>query len=80
MAIRNSAARRAHLVGRSQDRRAFPLPGFAAAIRTRSSASRSAHRSLLEPDLDKHSIDGVCTTLVEAVDETSITSFWMQWI
>ncbi|MGH7716966.1 MAG: M1 family metallopeptidase, partial [Vulcanimicrobiaceae bacterium] len=56
-------------MGRAEDRRAFPLPG--------SQPQYGPDRPLrvlnidlsLEPDLDTHSIDGVCTTLVEAVDD-----------
>ncbi len=69
MAVRNSAARSEYLVGYAQDRRAFPLPG--------SQPQYGPDRPLrvlnidlhLEPDLEKHSIDGTCTTRVEAVDE-----------
>ena len=56
-------------MGRAQDRRAFPLPG--------SQPQYGPDRPLrvlnidlhLEPDLEAHSIDGTCTTRVEAVDE-----------
>ena len=56
-------------MGYEQDRRAFPLPG--------SQPQYGPDRPLrvlnidlhLEPDLEKHSIDGTCTTRVEAVDE-----------
>ncbi|HTX03401.1 MAG TPA: hypothetical protein VMD07_06955, partial [Candidatus Acidoferrales bacterium] len=56
-------------MGYAQDRRPFPLPG--------SQLQYGPDRPLrvlnidlyLEPDLDRHSIDGTCTTRVEAVDE-----------
>ena len=57
-------------MGHAQDRRAFPLPG--------SQPQYGPDRPLrilnidlhLEPDLETHTIDGACTTLVEAVDES----------
>jgi aminopeptidase N len=56
-------------MGGTQDRRAFPLPG--------SQPQYGPDRPLrvlnidlhLEPDLERHSLDGVCTTLLEAVDD-----------
>src|SRR5579875_743896 len=53
----------------AQDRRAFPLPGSQAQYGP-DHPLRVLHVELeLWPDLERRTIDGVCTTLVEAIDD-----------
>jgi aminopeptidase N len=56
-------------VGYAQDRRAFPLPGSQPQYGPDRPVRVLNINLHLEPDLEKHSIEGICTTRVEAVDE-----------